>query len=102
MKKAYSTIKPALTHTKNGVTYLNCNVKEEEVTDEMTEETHTQFVYDSVPVKDGNLVAAGIRARYNYEDEIALVNNFNADNSDPDGEYAAYQAYRAEIKALVA
>jgi hypothetical protein len=102
--KAYSNTQPNLTHTKNGVTYLNCNAVEETVTDEMGDESieRTQWAYDSVPVKDGNLIAAGIRARYNYEDEIALVNNYNADNSDASGEYAEYQAYRAEIKALVA
>jgi len=100
--KAYSTTEPNLTHTKNGITYLNCNAVEETVTDEMTEETCTQWVYDSVPVQKGNLVAAGIRARYSWDDEIALINNHTADSSDPEGEYAAYQAYRAEIKALVA
>lgn len=100
--KAYSDAKPNLTHSKNGITYLNCNAVEETVTDEMTEEPRTQWVYDSVPVQKGNLVAAGIRARYSWDDEIALINNHNADPSDPDGEYAAYQEYRASIKALVA
>ena len=100
--KAYSDTKPNLTHTKNGITYLNCNAVEETFTDEMTEGERTQWVYDSVPVQKGNLVAAGIRASYSWDDEIALINNHTADSSDPDGEYAAYQEYRASIKALVA
>jgi hypothetical protein len=45
-------------------------------------------------------VIAPIRAKYSWDDEIALINNYNADNTDADGEYAAYQAYRAEVKAL--
>jgi len=100
--KAYSNTKPNLTHTKNGITYLNCNATEETVTDEMTDEARTQWVYDSVPVQKGNLVAAGIRARYSWDDEIALINNHTADPSDPEGEYAEYQAYRSTIKTLVA
>jgi|TARA_R100000501_G_C2599124_1_gene96781 hypothetical protein len=102
--KAYSDTKPNLTHSKNGITYLNCNAVEETIpADEVTgQEERTQWVYDSVPVQKGNLVAAGIRARYSWDDEIALINNHNLDSSDPDGEYAEYQAYRASVKNQVA
>lgn len=98
--KAYSTTKPSLTHTKNGITYVNVNSVEQTITDEVTELEITQWVYDSVAVQDGNLISAGIRAKYTWNDELALINNYNADNSDTDGEYATYQTYRAEIKAL--
>lgn len=100
--KAYSTIEPNLTHTKNGITYININAVEVTTTDEVTEQETTQWEYDSMPVVNGNLISAGIRARYSWDDEIALINNYNADNTDADGEYAAYQAYRAEVKALFA
>ena len=98
--KAYSTQKPQATHSKNGVTYLNCNAAEETIVDEMTQETRTQWVYDSVAVVNGNLVAAGIRARYSWDDEIALINNHAADSAHAG--YQAYQDYRNTIKALVA
>jgi len=97
--KAFSTIQPELTHVKNGITYLNINATEETITDEMGE--RTQFAYDSVPVIKGNLISAGIRAKYSWDDEIALINNFNADNSDAGGAYAEYQVYRATVKALL-
>ncbi|MBT4836986.1 MAG: hypothetical protein HON94_06540 [Methylococcales bacterium] len=98
--KAYSTTQPNLTHTKNGITYININAIEQTITDEVTEQETTQFEYDSMPVVNGNVISAGIRAKYSWDDEIALINNYNADNTDADGEYAAYQAYRGEIKAL--
>ena len=98
--KAYSTIAPNLTHTKNGKTYININAIEQVVTDEVTGLEITQWKYDSVLVLDGNKVSAGIRAKYSWDDEFSLINNFNADNSDTNGEYAAYQAYRTAVKAL--
>jgi len=98
--KAYSTILPELTHTKNGKTYININAVEQTITDEVTETETAQWQYDSIPVINGNKISAGIRAKYSWDDEISLINNFNADNSDTSGEYAEYQAYRAEIKAL--
>ena len=98
--KAYSTVTPELTHTKKGITYININVVEQTITDEVTEQEITQFEYDSMPVVNGNFISAGIRAKYSWDDEIALINNYNADNTDADGEYATYQAYRAEVKSL--
>lgn len=98
--KAYSTTKPNLTHTKNGITYININAVKKTITDEVTEKKTTQFEYDSMPVINGNYISAAIRAKYSWDDEIALINNYNADNTDTTGEYATYQAYRAEVKAL--
>lgn len=98
--KAYSTQKPAVTHARNGITYLNCNAVEETAVDEMTQQPRTQWVYDSVAVVNGNFIAAGIRARYSWDDEIALINNHAIDPAHAG--YATYQTYRAEIKGLIA
>jgi len=98
--KAYSTLQPDLKHTKNGITYININAIEQTITDEVTESETTQWEYDSMPVINGNVISAGIRAKYSWDDEIALINNFNADNTDVSGEYAEYQVYRADIKSL--
>lgn len=98
--KAYSTLQPSLKHTKNGITYININAIEQTITDEVSRVETTQWEYDSMPVIRGNVISAGIRAKYSWDDEIALINNFNTDNSDVDGDYAEYQAYRAGIKLL--
>ena len=101
--KMYSESQADKTHVKNNITYLNINSVEANIPAdlELGIEARTQWVCDSIAVKDGNLIAAGIKSRYKYEDEIALVNNYNADNSDPDGEYAEYLAYRDVVKQYV-
>lgn len=47
------------------------------------------------------LVSEFIHKRYSYDDEVALLNNYNADPQAYGEEYAEYQAYRAEVKQAV-
>ncbi len=47
------------------------------------------------------LVAEYIHKEYSHDDETALINNFLADPAEHGDEYAAYQAYRAEVKQAV-
>lgn len=46
--KSQSTVRPELIddHSSKYVTYLRKNIVEKQVTDEMTEETHTVYEYD--------------------------------------------------------
>ena len=44
------------------------------------------------------LVSELIHKKYSLDDELALLNNHNADPETYQQEYAKYQAYRAEVK----
>lgn len=46
------------------------------------------------------LVSKYIRERYTLDAEFALINNYNADPQGHAEDYAEYQNYRAECKAM--
>lgn len=47
----------------------------------------------------GPLVTSLIRERYSIDDELALLNNYNANPTKNHDEYYAYQDYRSACKA---
>ena len=47
------------------------------------------------------LISELIHKRYSFDDEIALLNNFNADPETYAQEYEDYQAFRVEVKQAV-
>lgn len=77
--------------------FFNFNIVESEKTDEQGL-IRTVFDYESVEVKDksrNSLIKAVIKNTYSLEDEIALINNNDV------VEYAAYQDFRTDVKAMI-
>jgi len=103
--KMHSTHLPPALHTSNGVWFFNVNpvlIPGAPAT-ETTEATQDSYECDSMALTGeparAALISAGIAARYSKDDEIALLNNKLLGD---DAAYAAYAAYRDDVKAQVA
>lgn len=104
MTKMYTTAKPDYLHQADGVWFFNLNaelIPGKPATD--TEQaTIDQYVCDSVAVEGaperGKLIAAGMRARYSKDDEIAIINKKLLGD---DAAYGQYSAYRESVKQQV-
>lgn len=89
--KTYSDTLPETFVDLGGRYYFNYNITESE--DKYSSET-LEISCKSKPA----IVQALIRSRYSYDDEIALINNYNAGIGIE--EYNLYQDYRTWAKQI--
>lgn len=104
MTKMYTTAKPDYLHQADGVWFFNLNAEliPGKTATDTEQATIDQFVCDSAAIEGaperGKLIAAGIRARYSKDDEIAFINKKLLGDESA---YAVYAEYRESVKAQV-
>lgn len=75
--------------------FFNYNIQQ------VTNEDETYYTYDYVEVEKFDrdlIIRALIKLQYSLDDEIALINNYNAGTGIV--EYTNYQDYRDTVKAI--
>jgi hypothetical protein len=94
--KAQSKEQPKLLEDLGNRYRFNFNIVEKEI------EGDIFYEYESVESNNNRnqLVSNLIRRKYSQDDEFALINNYNLDNSKYQQEYDAYQNYRIECKEI--
>lgn len=96
--KARSAINPQEIENLGNRFRLNFNVQEK-----VDDDNNTFFEYQSIEIselKKGVIVSNLIRLKYSLDDEIALINNYNLNNSQYQAEYEEYQNYRNNCKSI--
>jgi len=95
-----SDTRPEEVQFLQGKKLINFDIKEVEIKDEMRDETRVGFEYNQVAVNvsatRADIIEAIISVKYSAGAEIALTN----DKDTKADEYAEYQAYRVEAKAI--
>jgi hypothetical protein len=95
-----SDTRPEEVQFLQGKKLINFNIKEVEIKDEMRDETRVGFEYNQVAVNvsatRADIIEAIISVKYSAGAEIALTN----DKDTKADEYAEYQIYRVEAKAI--
>jgi hypothetical protein len=95
-----SDTRPEEVQFLQGKKLINFGIKEVEIKDEMGDEPRVGFEYNQVAVdvsaSRADIIEAIISVKYSAGAEIALTN----DRDTKADEYAEYQAFRAEAKAI--
>ena len=100
--KAQSTEIPAPQIKSRGKTQINYNVREVEITDDMSGKTRTAYEYDMVEIEGDvtrdKIVSAILTAEHSIDEQLAIL--YNKMMSKDIEEYDAYQNRRAEVKQI--
>lgn len=73
------------------------------IIEKQDEDGNIQYYYDVLYVEEFNkkeIIKELIREKYDHDDEIALINNYNEDPDEYNDEYSSYQEYRKECKKI--